>query len=245
MAYAYGQIDNPNGKTNAEWAKEFGVELCEKIEDLVEKSDVLIVLSPDNPEQHEQLCKVPLASGKPTYVDKTFAPDKPTAMRIFDMAAAGNTPIFSSSALRFADEYQAIAPKSATSVDLFGPGLDTNYLIHLAEPMVYLMGNDVTRLRAIGGEAAIKLQIEFASGKSAFLTMPKTWDIGFEGHIHKADGYAKIIPDSDFFKGLITAMIKFFDDKNPPVEKADTIALMGIIGAAEKAIVKPNEWIEI
>jgi len=245
VAYAYGEIDSPNGKTNADWAKEFGVELCHTIGMVVEKSDVLIVLSPDNPECHERLCKEPLASGKPTYIDKTFAPDKPTAMRIFDMAEAGKTPIFSSSALRFADEYQAITPKSATTVDLFGPGLDANYLIHLAEPMVYLMGNDVTRIRMVGGFDNIKLQVEFAGGKTGFLTMPKTWDIGFEGHVHHGGGYSKIVPDSDFFKGLITAMIKFFDSKVPPVEKADTIALMGIIGAAEKAIAKPDEWVEI
>lgn len=245
VTYAYGEIDNPNGKTNADWAQEFGVELCTTISEVVDKSDVLIVLSPDNSERHEDLCKEPLASGKPTYVDKTFAPNKATAVKIFEMAQKGKTPVFSSSALRFAEEYQEIAPKSAAGVDLFGPGEDLNYLIHLAEPMVYLLGNDITRLRSIGGNTMIKLQIEFKSGKVAFLTMPRTWDIGFEGHAYKADGYVKISPESDFFKGLIVAMIKFFDDQNPPVEKADTIALMGIIGAAEKAIATPNEWVEV
>ena len=41
----------------------------------MEKSDCLLVLSPDNCEMHEELCQIPLRSGKRTYVDKTFAPD--------------------------------------------------------------------------------------------------------------------------------------------------------------------------
>lgn len=77
VAYAYGKIDSPTtGKTSKQWCQEFGVQHCETVEEVVEKSDVLIVLSPDNCEMHEELCQKPLMSGKRTYVDKTFAPDK-------------------------------------------------------------------------------------------------------------------------------------------------------------------------
>ena len=54
VAYAYGKIPSPiTGKTSEEWCREYGVALCETIEEVVEKSDVLIVLSPDNCEMHE------------------------------------------------------------------------------------------------------------------------------------------------------------------------------------------------
>ena len=77
VAYAYGKIDSPiTGKTSKQWCQEFGVQHCETVEEVVEKSDVLIVLSPDNCEMHEELCQKPLMSGKRTYVDKTFAPDQ-------------------------------------------------------------------------------------------------------------------------------------------------------------------------
>ena len=55
VAYAYGEIDSPNGKTNREWADSFGVELLGTIDEVIEKSDVLIVLSPDHPERHSDL----------------------------------------------------------------------------------------------------------------------------------------------------------------------------------------------
>ena len=75
VAYAYGEIDSPlGGKTTAQWCDAMHVERCESIDALIEKSDCIIVLSPDNPKQHWALCQKPLRSGKRVYVDKTFAP---------------------------------------------------------------------------------------------------------------------------------------------------------------------------
>ena len=45
VAYAYAEIDKPNGKTTDEWCKEFDVERCNTIAEVVEKSDCIIVLS--------------------------------------------------------------------------------------------------------------------------------------------------------------------------------------------------------
>ncbi|MNP68459.1 hypothetical protein D3C76_1644170 [compost metagenome] len=50
VAYAYGLKDAENGISNAEWCDKNGVELLSSIEEVVEKSDYLIVLSPDHPE---------------------------------------------------------------------------------------------------------------------------------------------------------------------------------------------------
>ena len=77
VAYAYGEIDSPlGGKTTAQWCDAMHVERCESIDALIEKSDCIIVLSPDNPEQHWALCQKPLRSGKRVYVDKTFRADR-------------------------------------------------------------------------------------------------------------------------------------------------------------------------
>ena len=76
VAYAYGHIDSPiGGMTTDEWCAKYGIERVMTIDELVKKSDALIVLSPDNCEMHEELCQIPLRSGKRCYVDKTFAPD--------------------------------------------------------------------------------------------------------------------------------------------------------------------------
>ena len=37
VCYCYGEIDAPNGLTNAEWAEKFGVTLCSSIDEVIEK----------------------------------------------------------------------------------------------------------------------------------------------------------------------------------------------------------------
>lgn len=96
VAYAYGMIDSPlpGGMTTDQWCEKYNIPRCLTIEELIEKSDCLLVLSPDNCEMHEQLCQLPLRSGKLTYVDKTFAPDKETAERLFALAEEYGTPCY-------------------------------------------------------------------------------------------------------------------------------------------------------
>ena len=50
VAYAYGLIDSPlaGRRTNAQWSKDLEIPLVDSIEELIEKSDYLVVLSPDN-----------------------------------------------------------------------------------------------------------------------------------------------------------------------------------------------------
>lgn len=74
VSFAYGMIPSPiSKKTSEEWCREYGIEHCASIEELIEKSDALVVLSPDNCEMHEELSKLALQSGKKTYIDKIFA----------------------------------------------------------------------------------------------------------------------------------------------------------------------------
>ncbi|MEG2207135.1 MAG: hypothetical protein RR065_03435, partial [Clostridia bacterium] len=73
VTLAYALIDSPleGGRTTAQWCEDMGIRQAKTIEEIVRECDGLVVLSPDNCEMHEQLCKLPLEIGKPTYVDKT------------------------------------------------------------------------------------------------------------------------------------------------------------------------------
>ncbi len=88
VKYAYAKIDSPlqGGMTTDDWCEKYGIERVSSIEELIEKSDYINVLSPDNPEMHEELCHLPLKSGKRVYVDKTFSETKEIAERIFKLA---------------------------------------------------------------------------------------------------------------------------------------------------------------
>ena len=100
----YAWADTERGLSTAAWCEKFDMKPMASQEALIEACDGIIVLSPDNPEQHERLGKLALESGKRVYMDKTFSPDLACGIRLFDKAAAHGTPMFSSSALRFSKE---------------------------------------------------------------------------------------------------------------------------------------------
>lgn len=249
VCYAYGHVEPAKDsglKTNAEWAREQGVELLDSIEEVIEKSDYLVVLSPDNPEMHEELCKLPLQSGKPTYVDKTFAPDKDMAIRIFENAEAHNTPCWSSSALRFSEELEEIDTTKIYKVYSEGPASLEIYSIHQIEPIIRLMNARAKRIMFLGDRVHPSLIIEFEDGRYAQMyhrdDEAGSFRLTVVDEANKAKCYAI---QSDFFGRFIKAMIQFFETAKAPVTHEQTIDVIAVRTAAIKACDTPFEWIEL
>ena len=138
--YAWAEIDSPeDGLTTDAWCEKYGLTRMMTQEKLIEKSDVLLVLAPRDPKKHEELANLALRSGKRCYVDKTFAPDHFAAKRMLDLAEQSGTPCWSSSALRFAEEYQAADKTNIKGVNTWGPNGFEDYAIHQLEPIFMMM----------------------------------------------------------------------------------------------------------
>jgi len=247
VRYAYGMIDHPNGgMTNKQWAEKYNIALLDTIEEVIEKSDYLIVLSPDNPEMHEVLCDLPLKSGKLVYVDKTFATDKATAERIFANADAHGTKCFSSSALRFSDELKEIDKAAVYKVYSEGPGNLSIYSIHQIEPVICLMQARAKRLMFLGDEKHPSMIIEFEDGRFAQILQRNDEKWSFALTAVKEDNSAKrYIIESDYFGLFIQAMIRFFDTAEVPVPHEQTIDVIAVRAAAIEACKTPFVWIDL
>ena len=212
IAYAWAEVDvSPvDGVTTDGWCEKFGVEKCATIEEVCEKADVLMILSPDNPERHLDYAKRAFPCGKPCYMDKTFAPDAQTARAIFALAEQYGVRLFSSSALRFADELLDWQ-EPLRSVTVSGSGRRDIYMIHFVEIAVRLMGADVESVMALSGSKNTVLAMKYRDGRIANLCM---YDAGH------APGFA-VSPEStdpekrlryvniggDYFKRLIAAIL--------------------------------------
>lgn len=245
VANAFALIDAPNGKrTTKQWGEDMDIAICSTIEELIEKSDVLVVLSPDNCEMHEQLCQLPLRSGKLTYVDKTFAPDGETARRIFAIAEASGTPCYSTSALRFATEYQDIDRAKVQSISTWGPNGFETYAIHQLEPIMMLMPGKPTRVMATKTESNEQILIEFDNGGIATLNCFHAGS-PFMANIATTEGNHIVNVESDFFGGFIRALVKFFRTGVVEVPHETTLSIMDVRGAGLKALAAPGEWISI
>lgn len=246
VAYAYAAIDSPNhgGLTTKEWCKENEIQQCESIEELIEKSDVLLVLSPDNPEQHEELSKLALQSGKRTFIDKTFSPDKSSAVRMFDLAKKYNTPCYSTSALRFAKEYEGLDKIGIDAISSWGGGYYDNYSVHQIEPIIMLMGGNPEDVCYIGTEHFLQLSIRFDDGRIATLSQFISGS-PFMMNICTKDGNKVVEIKSDFFKEFIKDLIKFYETGVVPVSSEDTIKIMAVREAGLKASKEPGTWIKV
>ena len=86
---AYGMIEaSPHsGVTNKEWSEKYNIPLVDTIEEVIEKSDYIVVLSPDNAEMHEELAHLPLASGKPLHLiailQKEFLQEQKNSIHLY------------------------------------------------------------------------------------------------------------------------------------------------------------------
>ena len=244
VAYAYAEMDSPNGITTKEWGEKYGVEIVDSIEKLVELSDYIIVMAPDNPETHVRLTDIPLKSGKPVYVDKTFAFKSEEAKAIFANADAHNTPCYSSSALYFSDELAEVKREGIKKLTSFGGGSFEIYLVHQVEQIVALMGYDAKRVMYFGNDSFPTLLIEFSDDRYAEVNFYNgqnfNMTIGYDDN-----SSVRLEVKKDFWENFTRAMADFFENPVPPVSHEQTLAVVAIIVAAIKAKNTPFEWVEI
>lgn len=245
---AYGKIDSPiGGMTNKEWSEKYGIELVDTIEEVIERSDVLIVLSPDNPEMHPELTDLPLKSGKCVYVDKTFALDKESAIAMFENAEKHNTKCFSSSALRFCTELKEIDTDKIYKLytDGIGGAYDI-YAIHQIEPVMSIMKCRAKRVMALSDKNHPSMLIEFEDGRMVQMYLRANEEAGYRITVCEEDNTAGIYNlESDYFSLFIDAMIEFFDTGIIPVPKEQTIDVVSVIAAGRKAFETPFVWLDI
>ncbi len=246
VTYAYGHIDSPRqgGKTNKEWAEQMGVTLLSTIDEVIEKSDVLIVLSPDNPEMHRELCDKPLRSGKLTYVDKTFAPDKKTAIELFDIAEKSGTPCYSSSAVRFSSELCDIDKSQIYRLYSNGNGDFDNYSIHQLEVIISLMEARAKKVMATSEDKTYpSIIIEFEDGRVAQMARHSAI---FEVTYETKDCYPHHYPiQSKYFELFVKNLVEFFKTGVEQVPHSQTIDVIGVREAALKAFEAPFTWVEV
>ncbi|MBD0382977.1 hypothetical protein [Paenibacillus sedimenti] len=245
VAYAYGKTNIEGKLSNAVWSEKKGIRLLDSIEAVVEQSDYLIVLSPDHPEYHEELSQLPLRSGKPTYIDKTFAPDRAAAERMLELADKHRTPMYSTSALRFALEYTGLEKEGIESICSLGPGSFEHYSIHQVEPIVSLMGTDIKRVMWTGTANTPALLIAFANGRQATINQ-YGWECPFSMALRYESGGSKFLKiESDFFGAFIDNLVGFFESGVPAVPRQQTLAIATILEVGRKAARTPYSWLDL
>ena len=243
VAYAWAELDTSpvSGVSTAEWCEKFGAEKCATIDELCEKSDVIVILSPSNPETHLRYAEAVLKYGKRTYIDKTFAPDAETAKEIFALGEKYGTPFFSTSALRYATELDSVDAPDSMLVTGGGSNLP-EYFIHLGEMVVKKMGA-IKSVKATQNGSQWIMQAKTESGKDA--TMIYGFAMPYNAYMTKEGKEVWKSIKSPFFDGLIADMLNFFESGNASFDPSETLDVMKLRDAVLKAVENLDVKVEI
>lgn len=246
VAYGWAELDvSPrDGVTTAQWCEKFGVTPCATLEEICEKSDVLLILAPSDPEKHLPYAKVALTYGKPTYIDKTFSPDLAEAKEMFAIAKAHNTPLFSSSALRYATELDSVADCCRIMTTGSGKTAD-EYIVHQTEMVVKKLGLGAkTAMAELWGEDEVIFRVGYDDGRSAVMSYTQKASPFTLYMVGKEKTSWKKV-DSAFFPALLTDILRFYEEKAVSFDVAETLEVMKIREGVLKARETPCKWIEL
>ena len=239
VSYAYAEIDCfENRLTTDEWCKENNVERCYSIEELCEKSDNILILSPANPEKHLLYAKTALRYKKATYIDKTFAENVDVAKEIYQIANTYGTKIFSTSALRYAEELDGL--DNVNSVVITGGGRSIEeYIVHQIEMAVKLMGENAKTVRLFDRGNHSTVIVDF-DGKLATLNYSYGAPFVVDASIKdKSPAIYLPITKNNYFDRLIKDILTFFESQTPPFDYRQTITVIAVRDAIIKAKALP------
>ena len=245
VKYAWAETDTfPDKISTDEWCEKFGAEKCDSIEEVCEKSDYIMILSPANPEKHLKYAETVLKYGKNTYIDKTFAPNLKDAKAIYDLGEKYGTEFFSTSALRYADELEVYV-SNLNSVIIRGGGRSfEEYIIHQIEMAVKMMGVGAEKVKVLKGGNQRICSVLYPQNKNVFLEYAPCNPFTVATEDKNGNSQIQSI-SSDYFKNMLKSILEFFESGVVPFEEKETMEVIAIRDALLKAENNPDEWIEI
>ncbi|MDF2377636.1 MAG: Gfo/Idh/MocA family oxidoreductase [Verrucomicrobiales bacterium] len=223
--------------------KDYGVKMYESIEAMLPHVDVVMIESVDG-RPHLAQATPGIMAGKPTFIDKPVAASLEDAVAIYDLAKKHDTPVWSSSNLRF---HAGVVSAATTDVGeiaaviSFGPAsLEPNHLdlawygIHSTEALFTVIGTgclSVSRTHTEGTDVVTGIWEGGKTGTLLGLRKSKT-PFGL-----RVFGTKKVIEESAgaAYPELMAEMVKFFKTGEPPVSPETTLEIFAFMAAADES----------
>lgn len=238
-----------------DWCAKNAIRRADSIEDAVRDADAVIVLAPDNVEEHPKLCGVVLPFGKPTLIDKFLAPTYEEARDIVRMAAEHHVPIFSSSSLRYAVELEVAMPElqsAAVSEGRFtGMGKWSGYGVHTISMALRVMGCDAKRIIDTGTVTGRNVTLDYGDGRRATLDVrhaANEWDhFGWSFAAKVGDKYvgAKVVDFDGFYANLMRRAAAFFRTGQPDMDIEEAVWTVRLLRGAEASQELGGGWVKL
>ena len=224
-------------RAGRKWAEANGVAWFSNADGLSEAVDCFMVLAPSTPETHLELCEQVFPFGKPTYVDKTFAPDLRTARRIFALADRHRVPMQTSSALRYTEVQgyvEALGHSQVRHMVTWGGGRSFGeYAIHPLELAVSCLGPGVRRVMRRGTGRQSQLLLDYTGGRTAVVNVYAGSSTPFAASVTTAKATRYFQVDSGrIFLNTADAVLDLFESGEPGIDRKESLIIRRILDMA-------------
>lgn len=236
-------------KSSRKWATQNQVPYFSNLNELNEAVDHYMILAPSNPETHLNLCQKVFPFGKPTYVDKTFAPNFKTAQKIFALADKHKVPMQTTSALRYTevqDYAQTIGQKNIKHmITWVAGGSFAEYAVHPIELFVSCMGANIKRLMRRGTKNQIQLLLDLTNNRTAVVNVfPKTRSPYAASVTTNEETKYFAIDTSKIFLNTASAILDLFETGKPNIDRKESLMIRRIQDVAEQKR-SQNRWVNL
>lgn len=223
--------------------KKLNVEFVSSMEDLLAKSDVVMVESNDG-RPHLRQALSAIKAGKKVFIDKPMTASLAEAIEIFDLAEKHNAAVFSASSLRYMDTAQAVANGSIGKV--FGAEAYSPCALEKTHPDLYWYGiHGVETLCTVMGTGCVSVSRTSTADTDLVVGV---WDGGRIGTFRgirsgkqdyggKAFGEKGIVELGPYkgYEPLLLRVAEFFKTGVPPVSREATLEILAIMDAADES----------
>lgn len=247
-AYPHGSADIESSVSRIpKYTKEIealGVSIVDSIDELIANVDAVLLETNDGRPHLEQVLPV-LKANKPVFVDKPIAGSLIDTIAIFQAAAHFDTPVFSSSSLRFAKP--AIAARNGELVGkvlgctTFGPAaLEPThpdlywYGIHGVEQLFTVLGpgcESVSRTHTKNTDVVVGV---WKDGRIGTYRGTRAGPSKFGGTVFGESGQSSS-GGNEGYGALVQEIAEFFHSKKPPVDARETIEIYAFMTAADQS----------
>lgn len=247
-AYPYGSRDIEASYSRIpgyiENIKERGIEVVDSISELLDQVDVILLETNDGHPRQEQALEV-METGKRMFVDKPVAGSLKDTVAIIEASKEYNSPIFSSSSLRYLANAQAIRHENRIGrvfgADAYSPAIieETHpdlfwYGIHGVEILFTVLGTGcktVSRTKTEGTDIVV------GTWENDRLGTFRGIRNGRSGYGGTAYGEDEILDLGTFtgYRALVVEILEFFRTGITPVSLDETLEIYAFMEAADES----------
>jgi hypothetical protein len=217
--------------------KRLDVKIVDSITQLLKQVDVVLLETNDG-NLHLKQAEEIIKARKPLFIDKPIANSYQDAAKIFALAEKYNTPVFSTSSLRYIEGLAEIDKKSVLGADIYSPAhLEPShkdlywYGIHGVEMLFALLGPECLNVQVTHSENVDICVGRWAGGKIGVLRGTRNGVDAFGGTAYTVDKTITL----GAYKGyspMLKRIVDFYETGQAPVDNKETLAICKFIDAA-------------